>query len=550
MESLSLQRIAGLITANVGLRMRETDLPHLAEVLRQRMKACGCRDLDGYYDLLVRERSSPAWRSPTIDPMGNSVLSSSEWHYLLTQLTVNESYFFRYRNQFQLIAQRLLPELLARKQQQHRATGGNGRPRLRIWSAGCSTGEELYSIAIALAELNFAWAAWDTLLIGTDISMKALTTAQQGLYGNWSFRQTDPTLQQKYFRPQRQLFRIREDLHQRVTFQYSNLVQAHDVATSALLQDIDLILCRNVFIYFDEQAIARTLAKFHHSLACEGYLITGHTELYGQDVSQFQLQVFPESLVYQRPSAVPSAAVTSMGLSPGQTAVGNEPASVQAASLPSSCSLKTVRAEKVYPPSSQAPRSSVATQPASPSETISGLTLEAAIAAAKTSLFNKLYAQAIIQAQQICAQMPHRFEGHAILARAYANMGQHLQAKDACKQALSLQPLNLELHYLLAQIAEEEGDLDLAREHLRRIIYIDNYEFQAYLDLASLYQQERRIDQVIKMEQLALKTLNLLPEKTIVDSTTGATVGDWRQYLETKLAFGSAQLASSQSPPK
>ena len=545
MESLSLKRIAGLITANVGLRMRDTDLPHLAEVLRQRLKTCGCRDLDAYYELLVRDRSSSAWRSQSIGLADASGLPPSEWHHLLTQLTINESYFFRDRNQFQLIAQRLLPEIIARKQQQHRAATSQGRPRLRIWSAGCSTGEELYSIAIALAELNFAWSEWDTLLIGTDISMKALTTAQLGLYGNWSFRHTDPTLQQKYFRPQRQLLRIREDIHQRVTFQYSNLVQAHDASTSTLLQEIDLILCRNVFIYFDDQAIAHTLAKFRHSLACEGYLITGHTELYGQDVGQFQLQVFPESLVYQRPLAAPSSAASPE--QPKSAAPGGQPSQMMrqlsARPLPQ-CSIPSP------PLRSRSQSQSLPAQGQPPPSARSAITSEAAIAAAKTSLFNKAYAQAIVQAQQLCTQDPNNFEAHVILARAYANTGQHRQAKDTCKRALSLQPLNLDLHYLLAQIAEEEGDLDLAKEHLRRIIYIDNYEFQAYLDLASLYQQERRIDQVVKMERLALKTLNLLPEKTVVDSETGITVGDWRQHLETKLAFNWPTSASPQSLPK
>jgi chemotaxis protein methyltransferase CheR len=476
-----------------------------------------------------------------------SGLPPSEWHHLLTQLTVNESYFFRDRNQFQLIAQRLLPEIIARKQQQQRTTA-SGRPRLRIWSAGCSTGEELYSIAIALAELNFPWSEWDTLLIGTDISMKALTTAQLGLYGNWSFRQTDPTLQQKYFRPQRQLLRIREDIHQRVTFQYSNLVQAHDASTSTLLREMDLILCRNVFIYFDDQAIARTLTKFRQSLACEGYLITGHTELYGQDVGQFQLQVFPESLVYQRPPTAPFSTV-----SPGQpkpAAPGGQTSRMMrkpsARPLPQ-CTLPSPplrpRSQPQSPPVQGQPT------PAARSTMAAEAISETAIAAAKTSLLNKDYAQAIVQAQQICTQAPHSFEAHVILARAYANMGQHHPAKDTCKRALSLEPLNVELHYLLAQIAEEEGELDLAREHLRRIIYIDNYEFQAYLDLASLYQQERRIDQVIKMERLALKTLNLLPEKTIVNPETGATVADWRQRLEAKLAFSLPTPESSPPPP-
>jgi len=517
MESLILKRIAGLITANAGLRMREGDYSHLADTLWKRVKSCGLRSLEEYYGLLIKELE--AHHDLSLGQVSTRLVLSPqlEWHNLFTQLTINESYFFRDRSQFNLITQTILPDLIDRKQRHHERYGNRGLPCLRIWSAGCSTGEELYSIAIALNEIHFPWQAWDTLLIGTDISVAALSVAQEGIYGNWSFRQTDPSIQAKYFRYQRQSLQVREDIRRRVTFQYGNLVKDNFPSPATALSEIDLILCRNVFIYFDTTAIARTLEKFSRTLAPNGYLITGHTELYSQDTSQFQLKIFPESLVYQHRTWT-AAAEQSQPMSPR----------VKPRPIESTPALPTLLSANQWSSDRNAPAPAVE------------ITQESAIAIglskARENLEKKAYAEAIRHSQHVCTQDTGNFEAYKILAKAHANIGAHQPAKDFCKRALSLQPLNLELHYLLAQIAEEEGDIDLAKEHLRRIIYIDAYEFRAYLDLASLYQRESRLDQVQKMERLALKTLNLLPATVVVDPETGATVSDWRQHLEKKLA--------------
>jgi chemotaxis protein methyltransferase CheR len=531
MDSLIIKRISGLITANSGLRIRESDHAHLSEVLWQRVKSCGLKSLEAYYTLLVQELQTHAdlsFQGESSRPWGRA--PRLEWHALFTQLTVNESYFFRDRNQFQLITQTLLPELIERKRQAHLRQGGPGLPTLRIWSAGCSTGEEVYSIAIALNELNFPWVDWDVQIVGTDISVTALSMAQQGSYGNWSFRQTDPILKSRYFRLCQQSLQVREDIRRRGMFQYGNLVKDHFPSTYSGLREMDLILCRNVFIYFDSAAIAHTLDKFYRTLAPKGYLITGHTELYGQDTSQFQLKIFPESLVYQRRN-VPVGSPASPPVAPQRPAVSTSQP-LRADTRPVSPPQRSAAPPAPIP---VAPPSRPGAAPLSPPVQEEAI---AALGAAVTALSQKDYAEAIQQALGVRQAHPQQFEAHLILATAYANMGNHAQAKQWCQQALGLQPLNVELHYLMAQIAEEEQNLDLAKEHLRRIIYIDAGAFRAYLDLASLYQQERNLEQVTKMERLALKTLTLLPDTTVIDPATGSTVLDWRRHLEKKLSIG------------
>lgn len=524
MEKLILKRIAGLITSHAGIQVREQDYARLSDILRQRCHQCGLRSLEDYADLLIKELTTVSQQLPLGTPASTP---PPEWSNLFAQLTVNESYFFRDRNQFNLLTQRLLPEIIQRKQQQHQQAGRMGLPSLRIWSAGCSTGEELYSIAIALHELNFPWGEWQTLLLGTDISLTALAIAQQGIYSNWSFRQTEPAIQNRYFRLRQQALQVRDDVRQQVTFQYGNLVSDRFPAANSPLRDIDLILCRNVFIYFDQAAIARTLQKFHHTLAPEGLLITGHTELYGQDMQAFQFKIFPESLVYQRRTVV----ATDRPIT-----VLPKAAAPPAITPPRPSELLRSRQQRLTPRPSSSTRPAASPPAVDPDIEPAAVGLLPRLQTAQHSLETKAYGAAIREAIDIQAAHPEHFTAHLILAKAYANTGNHPLAKQWCQSALRLRPQHIEVHYLLAQIAEEEQDLDAAKAYLRRIIYLDAREFRAYLDLASLYHQENRPDQVQKMQQLALKTLRQLPNTAIVDSDRGLTVSDWQQHLETQLS--------------
>jgi hypothetical protein len=155
--------------------------------------------------------------------------------------------------------------------------------------------------------MHFPWENWDTLLIGTDLSKSAVAAAHQGIYGSWSFRQVSGDIQHKYFCNHHNLFKINDNIKRRVKFSYGNLLTDSFPNRQGNLYDIDLILCRNVFIYLDGSAISRIIQKFHGTLFESGFLLTGHTELYGQDISHFQVLSFPESVVYKRRSLMHQA---------------------------------------------------------------------------------------------------------------------------------------------------------------------------------------------------------------------------------------------------
>ncbi|HSM80329.1 MAG TPA: CheR family methyltransferase [Nodosilinea sp.] len=502
MDEQLLRRIGGLIAHHSGIHIREQDYPSLAEKVGRRAQRLGLSSVGQYYDRLQQELELAPARAAG---------SPSEWQELYSVLTVNESYFFRDTNQFRLLSERLLPELLTRKLAQAQAQAKNtagaaaAKPRLRIWSAGCSTGEEIYSLAIALEEMNFPWDQWDALLMGTDISRAAIDSARHGVYGSWSFRQVPTDIQQKYFRSHHQLYQLCDRIRQRVTFQCGNLLTDPCPNPSIGLYDLDLILCRNVFIYLDSRSIGQIIQKFHAALGPQGYLLTGHTELHSQDTSRFQVLSFPESVVY-----------------------GKQPGPKAQPLLPSATQHRPRPAQRAQP-------TPLGKGPGRASASASG-DLNAALEQAAALLKQEAYASAIQRAEALYRTHPHCDDARKIAAHAYANTGRYDQAKQLCQQVLRRQALDLDMHYLLAQIAEDQNDWAAAKQQLRKIIYLDAGFVWAYLDLASIYARERQPEKSQKMRSQALSLLAKLPPETVLDGHGNATVAQWQDHLAKQAA--------------
>ncbi|AFZ20026.1 CheR family methyltransferase [Allocoleopsis franciscana] len=277
-KSLSKELIEAfiqLIAKHTGLEIRERDKATLSEKIALRMKDIKLDVPESYYQLLKSSTSE----------------SYQEWKKLVNLLTNSESYFFRDKDQFDLLRNHLLPELIKCKE---------NSKTLRVCSAGCSSGEEPYSLAILLEELLPNPEEWNLTILGIDINQEALHKAELGIYRPWSFRRVEKEIMQQYFQLINHQYHINTSIKQMVKFQNLNLFKEVFPCSNSELQDLDLILCRNVFIYFEPSAIAKVLEKFYKALQPLGYLITGHAELSGQNLSQFQTKVFPESVVYQK----------------------------------------------------------------------------------------------------------------------------------------------------------------------------------------------------------------------------------------------------------
>lgn len=213
-----------------------------------------------------------------------------ELEVLIDNLTTNETYFFRETPQLRAFADEILPEL-------HRTLAD--RKTLRIWSAGCSTGEEAYTIAILLIESGDWWRNWEVGIIGSDINQRVLHTARKGVYKRGAHRATSPGMLAKYFiEEDKGNFRIIDKVRELVSFSYLNLLDPYKMA---LINTMDVIFCRNVIIYFDKEAKKKVIGSFYDKLREGGYLLLGHSESLINISNAFALRTLKNDMVYQKP---------------------------------------------------------------------------------------------------------------------------------------------------------------------------------------------------------------------------------------------------------
>ncbi len=213
----------------------------------------------------------------------------AELEEIIERVTTNETYFFRESVQLDTLKGEILPRL-------HRAQP-RGR-RLTIWSAGCATGEEVYTIAILLLESGL-FAGWDVRVFGNDISRRVLAVARRGLYGKSSFRQTDERTLRRWFSEVDGKWQVRDEVKALTAFGHLNLL---DEDMLSIVGDCDVILCRNVLIYFDQPARRRVVSTFHRKLLKGGYLLLGHSESLLNLSTAFELVHFPRDMVYRKPA--------------------------------------------------------------------------------------------------------------------------------------------------------------------------------------------------------------------------------------------------------
>lgn len=215
---------------------------------------------------------------------------------VMNALTTNETYFFREDYQLKTFIEEIIPEVTARRKRE-------GSRKLRIWSAGCSSGEEAYTIAMLLLEKP-ELSGWDIEIIGTDISQRVLGMARKGVYGQPSFRTTDSAYLQKYFLPTEDgKYRICDKVKSLVTISYLNLF---DRSRVGLLGHVDVIFCRNVIIYFDSAAKKKVVEGLYERLRPDGFLLLGHSESLMNISTSFVLRHFTNDMVYQRSQAARS----------------------------------------------------------------------------------------------------------------------------------------------------------------------------------------------------------------------------------------------------
>lgn len=213
-----------------------------------------------------------------------------ELQKLLNILTINETYFNRDDYQLNIFINHCIPELLRGKKQR-------GEKQIKIWSAGCSSGEEPYSLAIIMME-KMLHTMWDIKITATDLDTHILEQAQKGVYGERSTRLLTPDILKKYFHKEGDTHRIKDPFKKMVNFSHVNLM---DGLKMRLAKNFDFIFCRNVLIYFNEESRKAVVAHFYDSLNPGGYIFLGSSESLSRINTSFAIRKFEGIIIHQKP---------------------------------------------------------------------------------------------------------------------------------------------------------------------------------------------------------------------------------------------------------
>jgi chemotaxis protein methyltransferase CheR len=217
-----------------------------------------------------------------------------ELQRMASHLTNNETYFFREQGQLRVFGENILRGL-------KEAKAGSANRTLRVLSAGCSTGEEMLTLAMIIYDSGHFFWNWDVQVVGLDLDQAALEKARRGVYHPNSFRSMNPALKERHFVAQGAGVQVREAIRRLTTLRHGNLLEAGSYEG---LAPLDAVFCRNVLIYFSDASILRAVTVFHEMLAPGGYLFLGHAESLSRITDMFLPIRFQGAMVYQkRPDA-------------------------------------------------------------------------------------------------------------------------------------------------------------------------------------------------------------------------------------------------------
>lgn len=421
-----LARFSDLIEERCGLHFHEGQRAALSAAVRARMEQLGLVRIEDYYDHL---RVHPA------------AAVEDGFRKLINLVTITETCFLRDPEQFRLL-RHILPGLLAERAAQ-------GQRTLRIWSAGCSTGAEAYSVALTLWEMGLYEAEWTFEIVGTDVNTEALDAARQGVYSRRTLRNVEGNWLQQYFQPEGKRFRLNDEIRRCVRFQYGNLSEAPRSSPSI---GQDIVLCKNVAIYFRPEATRRLVSQLHERLNDGGYLLLGHSESLWQISDQFTLVEHQGGFCYRKQEK------GSGGFS-----------------------------DPIHPEKPPDPFSATEAKIVTGSDP---LQYERCVALFRAGGLTEAEGSLHLLIDSSPTFVPARL----LLGGVYAHSGRYEEALQEAEAILRLSDLEPRAYLLMGMIGARLGRQDEALQALRRALYLDDSLALAHFWLGTLYRDRNDIE--------------------------------------------------------
>ncbi|PXW86438.1 CheR-type MCP methyltransferase [Nitrosomonas sp. Nm84] len=420
-----------LIIHRTGIVLRDHQMPVLRSALAEACSYFGYEDI-GVLLQQLRQNNNPA----------------PELEFLLTRITIGESYFFRHTEQMSLLRDELLPELIVRKRLLEDYS-------LRVWSAGCANGQEIYSIVIMLHEMLPDIQRWKLQFLATDINREVLADAVQGCYKAWSLRATPEFIMQRYFAKSSGDYQLRSDICQQVKFAYLNLAEDIFPAAQSDTHVTDIILCRNVFIYLEPNMIRRIMNRFAQCLVSDGLLFLGPADFTNAPDDLEYIQRDATSYFTRKSDAQPE--LPALAASNADTIV------------PPEIIEELSNVEKIPPKSVRKTKKS-----------FGDITL------IRDLLRTERWYDALLVIDEMIKLQGKSAELLQAKSKALANLGHVSEALQTCEGSLTLDPTEKLTYLLQGTILIESGQFADAESAFRKAIFLDHAFSEAHYQLGLL----------------------------------------------------------------
>ncbi|MBF0449984.1 MAG: hypothetical protein HQK75_04720 [Candidatus Magnetomorum sp.] len=440
----------------------------------------------------------------------HSELNKETLDTLVCHLTIGETYFFRDSGVFTFLKEKVLHELIYSRWHSERY--------VRIWSAACCTGEEPYSIAMLIDQILPNRNQWNISIIATDINEQFLNKAKKGLYTRWSFRNTPEEIQQKYFvKTENNQFKIHPEIKKMVTFFPLNLAESGYPSLSMNINEMDLICCRNVLMYFSETVRNKVVHRLSNCLAQKGWLLVSPGEADHARKTGLKPVRSSETTLFQK---------LSQKIPPADSSYFN--------AQPVAPSFHfTSKQDEEYKHAAQKPVPSLNVKESHDSKESTNVnrtswTYEDAL----KSFEQGTYDHSILILSGLLEAETNNPKYMALIARCYSNLKQNDIACSWCEKATLADAFNSSYYFLLASIQQEKGSIDQAIKSLNQALYLEPSLIMAYMALGMIRRKQGRQQDSQKCIKNALYYLKNTDKNDIVPLSDGMTAGRLTAMLE------------------
>ncbi|NVO02216.1 MAG: hypothetical protein HXX09_05890 [Bacteroidetes bacterium] len=439
-------------------------------------------------------------------------LNEKQIEIIANQITIGETYFFREKESYQVLKTKIIPDLIKQRQSTTKT--------IRIWSAGCCSGEEPYSIAILLYQLIPDIENWKISITGTDLNLKFLKKAEAGIYSKWSFREnSDWTINRYFNKLGKDSFEIIPEIKKMVKFSYLNLVEENFPSITNGLNNIDILFCRNVLMYFSPQTSSSIIKCFRNTLASDGWFLLSSVE-----TNLIRNKVFRPVMISKQTFYKKNAGKSKL-LEPYKTPISITDTSFkifsksQKVEIPIFVKENIVKEKPIILPVEK----TVIHLHESEEETFQSALL---------SFENGLYFDVLERLEKFIENTGNiNPEIFMLLARSYANIGKHQEAEIFSEKALQIDKTNIAYRVFNATILHECGKINLALSSYKKVLYLDPDFVIAHFSIATILKSMEKRNECQKHFNKSLELLQNYSDDEILEASEGLTAGRIREII-------------------